>query len=179
MNRAARIALPLYLLVIYSTLGVIRQVSNALRDANLLRVTVACMFAAAVVALVVLLWRLGRLGHARTWVTLGLAGVAYAAALWPMESPEEKVHFIEYGVVAALAFFAAPERLQGFERHAAAAVFTLAAGWVDEGIQALLPSRYYDLRDVAFNGAAGVFALFVVAGCRWSPTRTHADRHVK
>ena len=166
MNRAARIALPAYLLVIYSTLGVIRGVSNALRDANLLRVTVACVFAASAVALVALLWRLGRLRHTRTWVTLALAAAAYTAAIWPMQSPEEKVHFVEYGVVAVLAFFAAPDRLAGFRRYAAAAVFTLAAGWLDEGIQALLPSRYYDLRDVAFNAAAGVFALAALAALR-------------
>jgi hypothetical protein len=35
----------------------------------------------------------------------------------------------------------------------------LAAGWIDELIQGLLPTRYYDLRDVAFNAAAGLLAL--------------------
>jgi len=37
-------------------------------------------------------------------------------------------------------------------------------GWGDEGIQHLLPNRYYDLRDVTFNflGAVlGCFLLFV------------------
>jgi len=166
VTRAARIALPLYLLVIYSTLGVIRAVSNALRDAGMLRLTVACVFAAAAVGLAGVLWRAGLLSRPRTWLTLLLAGAAYAAAIWPMDSPEEKVHFVEYGVVAVLAYFAAPARLTGFRRYAAAAVFTLAAGWLDEGIQALLPSRYYDLRDVAFNAAAGVFALGALAALR-------------
>ena len=36
-------------------------------------------------------------------------------------------------------------------------------GWLDEGIQALLPNRVYDLRDVFFNSvAAGL-----VIGARW------------
>ncbi len=166
MTRAARIALPIYLLVIYATLGVIRVASNALRDAGLLRVTVACIFAAAGAVLLGVLWKKGLLRAARTWLTLLLIGAAYAAAIWPMDSPEEKVHFVEYGAVAVLAWFAAPARLQGFRRYAAAAVFTLAAGWLDEGIQALLPSRYYDLRDVAFNAAAGAFALAALAALR-------------
>jgi hypothetical protein len=42
-------------------------------------------------------------------------------------------------------------------------LFVAAAGWIDEGIQALLPSRYYDLRDVAFNAAAGLMALAAIA----------------
>ena len=162
MTRAARIALPIYLGVIYSTLGVIRVVSNALRDAGVLRLTVGITFAVVVAALLVTLG----LKKPRTWVTLIIAGAVYGAVLWQMDSPEEKIHFIEYGVVAVLAYFAAPERLTGLGRYLAAAVFTLAAGWLDEGIQALLPSRYYDLRDVAFNAAAGVLALCVLAGHR-------------
>lgn len=166
MTRAARIALPLYLGVIYSTLGVIRVVSNALRDAGVLRLTVAITFAVALAALLVLLGTRGLLKRPRAWLTLLVAGTVYAAVLWQMDSPEEKIHFIEYGVVGVLAFFAAPERLTGLRRYVVAGVFTLAAGWLDEGIQALLPSRYYDLRDVAFNATAGVFALCVLAGLR-------------
>jgi VanZ family protein len=48
---------------------------------------------------------------------------------------------------------------ESFRRYWVALVFVAAAGWIDEGIQALLPSRYYDLRDVAFNAAAGALAL--------------------
>ena len=40
-----------------------------------------------------------------------------------------------------------------------AMVITGILGWLDEGIQAFLPNRYYDLRDVAFNAAAGVLSL--------------------
>ena len=40
-----------------------------------------------------------------------------------------------------------------------AAVATGILGWIDEGIQAFLPNRYYDLRDVAFNALAGVLSL--------------------
>jgi len=43
-------------------------------------------------------------------------------------------------------------------------VLTVAAGWFDEGIQYLLPERYYDLRDVAFNAAAGALAVIALAG---------------
>ena len=33
------------------------------------------------------------------------------------------------------------------------------AGWGDEGIQALLPSRVYELRDVALNFGGGVLVV--------------------
>ena len=171
-RRWARIALPLYLGAIYSTLGVIRVLSNALRDAGVLRLTVGVTFAVTAVALLALLGVRGLLKTSRTWVTLIISGAAYGAALSQMDSPEEKIHFIEYGAVAVLAFFAAPERFEGVKRYVVAALFTLAAGWLDEGIQALLPSRYYDLRDVAFNALAGVFALAALAGVTWRATAT-------
>ena len=48
----------------------------------------------------------------------------------------------------------------GAWRAAAGAwLLTALAGWLDEGIQGLLPNRVYDLRDVGFNALAGALAL--------------------
>ncbi len=156
--RTARVALALCLLAIYSTLGVVRTITNALRDAGLLRICVAVAFAVAATTALTLIFR-NPGNRTRRMVTM-LAGVAvaYALVILPMKSPEEKIHFIEYGVVALLAY-------ASFHRYVAAFVFVAAAGWIDEGIQALLPSRYYDLRDVAFNAAAGLMALAALALC--------------
>ncbi len=38
-------------------------------------------------------------------------------------------------------------------------VVTALLGWIDEGIQSLLPNRAYDLRDVGFNALAGLMAI--------------------
>lgn len=159
---AARIALPLYLGAIYATLGVARVVTEHLRASGYLRLAVAAGFAIAAVTAV---WAVVRDPLNRTpKVASALVGAAalYAAVVLPMQSPEEKLHFVQYGLVALLAWAAAPARVTGVLRPVFAALFTLAAGWVDEGIQGILPSRYYDLRDVAFNFAAGVMAVCVL-----------------
>lgn len=159
LQRLARVLLPLVLLCIYATLGVVRVVSNALRDANLLRATVGIAFGLVALGLLTLFARTPTLSRpAALLVALALAGV-YALVLWPMDSPEERVHFVEYGLVGLLAFFALPLGWPDVKRAVVAGVLTAAAGWVDEGIQALLPSRYYDLRDVGFNALAGVLAV--------------------
>ncbi|MBL8924460.1 MAG: VanZ family protein [Myxococcaceae bacterium] len=159
LQRFARVGLPLVLLLIYATLGVVRVVSNALRDANLLRVTVGLVFGLAALGLVVLFARNPALRRPRTFGAAAALASVYALVLWPMDSPEERVHFVEYGLVGVLAFFALPLRWSDVKRGVVAAFVTAAAGWLDEGIQALLPSRYYDLRDVGFNALAGVLAL--------------------
>jgi hypothetical protein len=42
-------------------------------------------------------------------------------------------------------------------------VLTATAGWLDEGIQYLLPNRWYDLADVALNAASGALGAGLVA----------------
>jgi hypothetical protein len=153
--RVARAVLAVYLLAIYATLGVVRPIANYLRDSGMLRIAVAIAFVLSAAMFLTLIFRDPRRRTQRFVLALIGIAIVYAAAILPMESPEEKIHFIEYGVVALLAYEAFPVR----RRYLTAAVFVLAAGWIDEGIQALLPSRYYDLRDVAFNAAAGLLAL--------------------
>ena len=48
-----------------------------------------------------------------------------------------------------------------------AVLLTTIVGWLDEGIQAVLPNRVYDLRDVAFNALAAVVCLIAVELVRW------------
>jgi len=161
--RAARVTLVIVLGAIYATLGVVRTITNFLRDHGLLRASVVAAF---VIAGAAVLWWLLRNARNRSWrVMLAalLVGLAYAAVIVPMKSPEEKIHFIEYGVVAVLAHAAAPRAWGRGKRFIACALFVTAAGWIDEGIQALLPTRFYDLRDVAFNACAGLMALGAVA----------------
>jgi hypothetical protein len=161
--RLARILLAAYLLTIYATLGIVRVITNALRDRGVLRISVAVAFTVAAIVVIALLLRDARKRTRRTLLALLITAAAYTAVIAPMKSPEEKIHFIEYGGVAALAHAAAPRAWSRRRRFIACALFVAAAGWIDEGIQALLPSRYYDLRDVAFNAAAGLMALAAIA----------------
>ena len=156
-------------LLIYSTLYFVRGPIEFLREMNLLRLTVAAVFLLTAATVVFLLARL----HP-TWrglVVIVVFGLAYLGAILYVELPEEKLHFVEYGVLAAILFAAF---LAGRERRTPAAdrrtrntlwaaiaaiALTSALGWIDEGIQAILPNRYYDLRDVGLNVAAALLAV--------------------
>lgn len=160
--RTARVVLAFYLLAIYLTLGSVRTVTNVLRDRGLLRGSVALAFVIAAAFMLTIIFRDRRRRTPRVALALLASAIVYAAAIVPMQSPEEKIHFIQYGVVALLAFASTPPHWSMRKRYVASALFVLAAGWVDEGIQAWLPTRHYDLRDVAFNAAAGVLALITL-----------------
>jgi hypothetical protein len=151
------------MLAIYSTLGPARLLVEALRERNLLRLSFALVVILIVAVIAARLVR-RRSGRGEFGVALGVA-LVYMVAFLRMGSPEERTHLIEYGVVAALIHQALLERVRQGRRvpapAAVAVVATALLGLLDEGIQAMLPSRVYDIRDVAFNAIAG--AMVVVA----------------
>lgn len=153
----------LTLLAIYSTLALARRVVDFLRERDLLAISVWSTFALAAVALVVVVVR--RRPGPREMVVLAGFGAIYALLLQAMERAEERLHLLEYGLLGLFIYLALVER----KRHTAkwtwprpallAAFLTGLCGWGDEIIQGILPSRYYDLRDVAWNTIAGCLAI--------------------
>ena len=175
------LAAGLCLVLIYSSLSVARPAAEFLRERNLLRLAVALAFLSAGG---LVLWRLlSTRVNWRVLGTVGAIGVGYLGLLMTIPMmPEERLHFLEYGVVAALIYLALQERRVRFAAATTdandllvrlppfvTAVFvTGLVGWIDEGIQALLPNRYYDIRDVAFNAAAALFCLVSVKLVEWA-----------
>lgn len=159
------------LLLVYSSLYIARPITEWLRAANLLRLAVGGSFllAAAGVGYAILRQRPGW----RVWISLAGIAAFYIVLLSRFELPEERLHFLEYGLIGGLVFAALLER----QRHdmpepahsegrqspvwpaVTAIVITGIAGWIDEGIQEILPNRYYDLRDVAMNAVGGALAV--------------------
>ncbi len=155
----ARVLWPLWVGFIYSTLSVARVASNWLREHGVLRLTVVAIFAVALVGVVAALVREERFRSVRLVpVFLGIVAVG-ALIAWRSETPEERLHLVEYGVVALLTEAALPLGWTGWRRFTAAALVTVAVGWCDELIQGLLPTRHYDLHDVLLNAESGLWAL--------------------
>ena len=160
------------ILLIYATLYFVRGPAEFLRARGLLRLTVGALFGVAAVGVVRQIWKRGA-GPREGLVLLGFAGAFCGVVLLP-DLPEERLHFLEYGLLGGFLFQACGERAARLGRGrpgAAWTAFVLAglAGWGDEGIQALLPNRYYDLWDVLWNllgSSIVIVALFVAAAAR-------------
>ncbi len=163
-----------WILVTYSTLYFVRAPVEFLRARGLLGSFVGWVFAAAaVVGLVWLVRRRPRPLELAVWLVFA-AGLG--AALGLTGRAEEKLHFLQYGILGGLLFGAF--RLRGERRSGAstrsgdvtAALQALGlgvlAGWGDEGIQHFLPNRVYDLKDVAWNGIGASIAIAALLAAR-------------
>lgn len=155
---------------IYSTLSPAQHLAAALRERNLLEITTTA-FLLLVGAIIAARWARTRPGRREVGAALGVLAV-YLATLTRMPVPEARSHLFEYGLVATLIYHALLERrINGRSVPApalTAAVVTGLLGWLDEGIQALLPNRVYDITDVGLNVAFALMAIVANVVMAWA-----------
>ena len=159
---------------IYSTLGLAGTLADELRNRDLLD-------GVSVVAFLILFVSIAATGLDRhpgryeIWVGAGIVAV-YGLVLIRIGIPEERTHLFEYGLVAVLIFEALSERLRGPQQAsvpgwkigATAIAITSTLGLIDEGIQALLPNRVFDMRDVGFNVLASLMSVSGILLFMWA-----------
>ncbi len=147
---------------IYSTLGLAGTLAADLRERDLLNASFVVGFLLVIAAVLGSTLK-RRPGRREIWVALGVTAVYGMVVVRMGITPEERTHLFEYGLVAVLIHQALIERVRNGARVPIPAVLTVAVtallGWLDEGIQGLLPNRVYDLRDVGVNALAGLMAI--------------------
>ena len=159
--------------MVYASLDFVRTPTEFLRGQNLLRLAVAAILLGSAAAVVLFVVR--RRPGWREIATLTVVGLAYLAVVsFATDRHEERIHFLEYGLLGGLLYAALLERcgnLLGTGERGwlgrfpapMAMLLNAGGGWGDEGIQALLPDRVYELRDVGLNVGAGVLAVISMA----------------
>ncbi|MCY3547895.1 MAG: VanZ family protein [Gemmatimonadetes bacterium] len=162
---------------IYSTLGLAGTLAEVLREHNLLPAAVLGLMLVTVAAIVGSGLK-KRPGHREVWVALGVTAVYAMAVVRMGGTMEERTHLFEYGIVAVLIYQALSERSRNGRRVPAPAllalVATVALGWVDEGLQALIPNRVYDNFDVVRNSVAAAIGIAGTVAVGW--VNEHLDR---
>ena len=164
-------AVLIVLAAIYATLGQAPAVVAALGASILDNVGANLVFAIIALLVVIPVFFIDkRLSRHEIAVGAGILTV-YLLAWLRLGSWEERTHLFEYALVAALIHEALLERRDMGGRVPAPALlallFSIGLGWLDEGIQSLLPNRHFEWIDVAFNSIAAT----MIIGMRWVVAR--------
>lgn len=75
-----------------------------------------------------------------------------------IDIPAERIHFIEYGILGWMAYWAAGNNMRGLF---IALGYIVIMGVLDEVVQWILPDRYFDMRDIGMNIFGGVIGILL------------------
>jgi hypothetical protein len=145
--------------LIYATLPVMPLVSRLLREVIPFTPVVNTLLIGILAGI---LWRGFRNARPSSVAALFCIAGIYLYFIMTMRITEEKIHFIQYGVLGYLLYEALRSRLQGWRLYAGAFVLTSVLGAIDEGLQYILPGRYYQLEDIFLNILSGALALALI-----------------
>lgn len=148
-----------YVGLVYGSLPWTRDVLIALDQRELVgTVVTVCYFGAAALVVYHVVFDV-RLTDRVAFLALVALGAGVGGLVLGLSIPEERLHFLQYGLMAVLARRAVAPRVDGARQYLAAVALASVAGWGDELVQALLPGRVYDLRDVLINACSAVLAM--------------------
>jgi len=86
----------------------------------------------------------------------------YIAGMIYLELPEERIHFLQYGILVYFVFRTLTFYSSGIKVYALSFIVVALIGWGDEGIQRLLPQRYFEWKDVGLNCISAALGLCLI-----------------
>ncbi len=77
------------------------------------------------------------------------------ALTWQIKIPQERIHILEYAVLGWLSVRDLNRKNKKIRASFLACIYCVIIGILDELFQAILPYRFFDWRDIIFNGVGG------------------------
>lgn len=85
--------------------------------------------------------------------------------------PAERFHMVEYGGLVFLVHWSLKHRIKTARIYPAILSYAFAIGLADELVQAVLPNRVYEFKDVATNWTASLLAAGLLIIAAWRRSR--------
>ncbi|MBI4666823.1 MAG: VanZ family protein [Nitrospinae bacterium] len=152
-----------YVFIIYLTTGLMGSVQVWLRQRGFLTVASGLLLVAgAGVAVYFIVARLGRRKPKHLVILAASAAAYFVLSVKFAKTPSDRIHLLEYSLLAALAYYTVKFNVKGWPAYPGAWLLATMAGLMDEAIQRFLPNRAADMRDFLVNAISAAVALLVV-----------------
>jgi hypothetical protein len=148
-----------YVAALFASVPFARNVVISLREQHLLGASVTFLYFVAVVGLVYHLVFDVRLSDRVAFLALVLLALVTGSLILGIAVAEERIHFLQYGLLAVLLRSAFGWHLRPRGQYAAALVVASSIGVLDELFQGLMPTRVCDVRDMTVNAVAAFLAI--------------------
>lgn len=136
-----------------------RDFTNYLRDIKLLVPLILCCFIVAAILSLQYIQRYFKKPNLLSILLLILLAGISAITILKLPYPVEKIHFLEFGLLALLIRKCLGQKRSILMQYLIAFCLTGLIGYIDEVIQLYLPRRYFDWRDVGLNFSSAGLGL--------------------
>lgn len=151
----------IYTAAIYITLPLARDISTFFSEYNLLKYLIYCIVLSFVALCCFSIFRYIGVKIINVIIILSFF-LIYLSIVNSYDVIVEKIHFVEYGLLAYLVFNALKKNIHINLLYPLSFILVTFIGWGDEIIQYYLPNRIYDLRDVLLNSLSGFLILLLI-----------------
>ncbi len=157
--RKRAMLLVLYVGMLYLFIPYGRQVVLFLRERNLLRFAVAVSTVLVLLAIGRALYLHSQASRARVVLTTAGIGAFYFLLFYFVDRPEERLHFVQYGLLAPLTVYVFSAKFKGPRLFIVSVVIALILAAGDETIQYFTPTRVFEWQDMHYNLAAVMLGM--------------------
>ncbi|MBP9824308.1 MAG: VanZ family protein [Thermoanaerobaculia bacterium] len=149
----------IYVAVLFASVPFARDIVVGLREQHLLGTSVTLLYFAAVVGLVYHVVFDVRLSDRIAFLALVLLALVTGSLVLGLAVPEERIHFLQYGLLALLCRRALAWHFEPRGQVLGAVALASVAGVLDEVLQGVTPDRVCDARDMMINSVAAFLAI--------------------
>ena len=163
----------IWTILIFISLPFIRIPAEWLRNHNLLIQTIYFAYFIFIIAISYIIVVKEKEQRIIVWISIFMILLVLLQLSKFMIVPEEKIHFLQYGILGYFLFKAIlhsiinSRKIYSFNTSVIvsgflALIFCSFIGFLDEIIQYYLPSRVYDIRDIIWNSIGGLFGILII-----------------
>ncbi len=148
-----------YVAMVLLSLPFTRGLVLTLRGLDLISAVVGVLYAVALVGVAYYLVFSVDLSDRVAFAAVAGTGGITAALLMGVQFPEERVHFMQYALMAGLAAAALRWHSSPALAYLGAVMIAAGIGCFDEILQDVLPNRVYDIKDIIVNAQGAILGV--------------------